>query len=96
MAIVGVNPLTAFMTVKRRRIEHIAHLGAAPGAFALRFAEADDRTENRGKNTADDHGNAENGSKAGEAQHCADDDAHGCDDYSEEQAGERTAHGRLF
>jgi hypothetical protein len=96
VAILGVNPLAAFMTFKRRRIEYIAYPGAAPGAFALGFAEADHRAENRGKYAADNHGHTENGAKAGEAQHCSNDDAHGRHDHPEEQAGESTAHGRLF
>ena len=96
MAIVGVNPVTAFMTVKRRRVEYVAYPGAAPGAFALGFTEADHRAENRGEYAADNHGNAENGAEASEAQHGANDDAHGRYDYPEEQTGESAAHGRLF
>ena len=96
VTIVGVDRFAAFMTIKGRCIEYIANPGAAPRAFALGFAEADHRAENRGKYAADNHGNTENGAKAGEAQHCADDEAHGRYDHSEEQAGESAAHGRLF
>ena len=84
MAIVGVNPLTAFMAVKRGRIEYVRDLGAAPGAFAFGLAEADHGAQNRGQDAADDHGNAEDGSEAGKAEHGADNEAHGRDDYTEE------------
>jgi hypothetical protein len=96
VAILGVNPFTAFMTVKGRSIEYVAHLGSAPGAFAFGFAEADHWAENRGKYAADNHRNTEKSAKAGEAKHCADDDAHGRYDYPEEQASESTSHGRFF
>ena len=96
VAIVGVNPFAAFMTFKGRCIEYVADPGAAPGAFAFGFAEADHWAENRGQNAADNHGNAENRAKSSEAQHGADDEAHGRDDHPEEKAGEGTAHGRLF
>lgn len=96
MAIVGVNPLTAFMAVKRGRIEYVRDLGAAPGAFAFGLAEADHGAENRGKNAAYDHGNTEDCAEAGEAQHRAYDEAHWRYDYAEEHAAECASHGRFF
>ena len=96
VAIVGVDRLAAFVTIEGRRIEYIRDLGAAPGAFALGLAETDHRAENRGEYAADNHGDAENGTETGEAEHCADDDAHGRYDHSEEKTGEGAAHGRFF
>ena len=96
VAIVGVDALATFVTIEGRRIEYIRDLGATPGTFALGLAEADHRSENRGEYAADNHGDAENGAESGEAEHCADDDAHGRYDHSEEKTGEGAAHGRFF
>jgi len=96
VAIVGVNSPAAFMTVKRRYIEYVAHLRAAPGAFALGFAEANHWAENRGKNSADDHGNTEDRAEAGEAQHRTDDEAYWRYDNAEVHATEGASHGRLL
>jgi len=96
VAIVSVNLLSAFMTFKGRRIEYVGNPGSAPGAFSLGLAEADHGAQNRGQDAADDHGNAEDGSEAGKAEHGADDEAHGRDDYAEKQAAKGAAHGRFF
>ena len=96
VAILSVNLLAALMTVNGRRMESIAHLGSTPGAHAFGLTDDNHRAENRSKHTADNHWNSENCTKAGEAKHGSDNDAHGRDDHSKEQAAERTTHGRFL
>ena len=96
VAILSVNLFAAFVTFKGRRIEYVGDPCSAPGAFSLGLAEADHGAKDRGQDTADNHRNSEDCAKAGKAEHGADDEAHGRDDYTEEEAAEGTAHGRFF
>lgn len=96
VAILSVDPFAAFMTVKGRGVEYIGHPGSAPGALSLGLSEADHGTQNGGQDSSDDHGNAEDGAEACKAKHGAHDEAHGGDDYTEEEATEGAAHGRFF
>jgi len=95
-SIMGVDPVTAFMTVKGRRVEYVAHPGSAPWASAPGLTDYDHRAQNRGQHASNNYGNAENRAESGETKHGAHDDAHGCGNYPKQKSARRTSNGRLF
>jgi len=76
------------MTIEPLDAGYRADLGTAPWALALNRAQAEHWSQKRRKDTRCDHGNTQECSEAGKAQHCADDQQHGHHEHTEEQTAE--------
>ena len=90
------NALVADVAVETGRVDDVADLGSAPGAFAFGLADADHGSEKRSEYAGDNHGDSQKGAESGEAEHAADNDAHGRYDESDIEATKGSAHGGLF
>ncbi len=78
----------AHMALKGRRVDDVGQLGAAPWAFASRFANANHRADERREDAGDDHGYSEKCSQAGAAEHAPHNEAHGRYDEAEHEPAE--------